>query len=130
MKLTGYKLFRKMKNGYAPLFIDATNRLQLGETQECKTGLVKKGFAPRDGWHGCFKPNAPHLMTNPKNGAQRVWMEVEVTGWINTYERPEAQGGTWFTCQNIKLVKELNDHDVWMINNKDSLLTDLIKECA
>ncbi|MGM3099370.1 hypothetical protein, partial [Bacillus cereus group sp. BC327] len=84
---------------YAPLFIDATNRLQLGETQECKTGLVKKGFAPRDVWHGCFKPYAPHLATNRKNGAKRVWVGIETSGWMETYDRPESQGGAWFTCQ-------------------------------
>ena len=111
-KITGYKLFRKMKNGYAPLFIDATNRLNIGDEQECKVGLVKKGFAPRNGWHGCFKPYAPHLSTNPKNGADRVWVEIEVSGWVETYKRPEAQGGVWFTCQTIKIVKELTSEDV------------------
>lgn len=112
-----YKLFRKMKDGYAPLFIDATNRLQLGDTQECKTGLVKKGFKPRDGWHGCFKPYAPHLATNPKNGAKRVWLEIETSGWMETYDRPESQGGTWFTCQTITLLRELSDQEVEEINN-------------
>ena len=110
--LRAYKLFRKMKDGYAPLFIDATNRLQVGEFQECKTGIVKKGFAPREGWHGCFKPYAPHLTTNPKNAAPRVWVEVEVSGWLETYDRPESQGGKWFTCQNIKIIKELTTEDV------------------
>ena len=110
--LVGYKLFRKMKDGYAPLFIDARNRLQLGESQDCKTGIVKKGFAPRDGWHGCFKPYAPHLMVTPKNGAPRVWVKVLVNGWIEEYDRPESQGGTWFTCENITIVEELTDQQV------------------
>lgn len=115
--MKAYKLFRKMKEGYAPLFIDATNRLQIGDTQECKLGLFKKGFAKREGWHGCFSPYAPHLMTTPKNGAGRVWVEVEVSGWVNTYDRPESQGGTWFTCQTIKIVKELTDKEVSDILN-------------
>lgn len=110
--MKAYKLFRKMKDGYAPLFIDAKNRLNIGDTQECKTGIIKKGFAPRDGWHGCFKPYAPHLMTTPKNGAVRVWVEIEISGWMNTYERPDCQGGTWFTCQTIKLVRELNETEI------------------
>ena len=107
-----YKLFRKMKDGYAPLFIDATNLIQVGEEQECKTNLHKKGFAKRVGWHCCYKPLAPHLTTSPKHGAERVWVEVDVSGWIENYPRPESQGGAWFTCQHIKLIKELTPDEV------------------
>ena len=110
--MVGFKLFRKMSNGYAPLFIDQSNRLQLGDSQDCKTGIIKKGFAPRDGWHGCLKPYAPHLTTTPKHGAPRVWLKVLVNGWIEYYDRPESQGGTWFTCENITILEELTDQQV------------------
>ena len=116
--MKGYKLFRKMKDGYAPLFIDARNRLQLGDEQECKYDLMKVGFAVRHGWHGCYKPYAPHLSIAPKNSAKRVWLEVEVSGWVEKYERPEKQGGAWFTCQNIKLIRELNKEEVQELLNE------------
>ena len=107
IEMIGYKLFRKMSDGYAPLFIDARLRLQLGETHRCKTNLVKKGFKKRVGWHGCFKPVAPHLAENPKHGASRVWVKVKIHGWMEEYDRPEAQGGKWFTCETIELLEEL-----------------------
>ena len=110
--MKAYKLFRKMKDGYAPLFIDATLRLQLGETHHCKTDLEKKGFSKRVGWHGCFIPFAPHLALHPKNGAERVWLEGETSGWLETYDRPDSQGGKWFTCETITLLNELEPEQV------------------
>jgi hypothetical protein len=112
--IIGYKLFRKMKDGaLAPLFIDQTLRLRIGETHVCKEDILKNGFAKRIGWHGCYRPYAPHLVLTPKNGAKRVWVEIAINdGWLEEYARPEVQGGVWFTCEKITLLRELTEAEV------------------
>lgn len=105
--MIAYKLMRKMKDGYAPLFIDSTMRLEVGKWYECRTDIIKKGFAQRPGWHCCFTPNALHLAENPKNGAPRVWLECEIDGWVNEYDRPSSQGGKWMTAQHLKIIREI-----------------------
>jgi hypothetical protein len=99
--MKAYKLFRKMKDGsIAPLFINKRQRLEtdVWYPSECHP---TKGFAVRQGWHCCLKPEAPHL--SPKD---RVWCEVEIDDYV-LYPRPESQGGTWVLADKLKVIKEL-----------------------
>lgn len=100
--MKAYKLFRKMKDGsIAPLFINKKLRLEMNEwyKSECHP---TKGFAVRQGWHCCLKPEAPHLSTKG-----RVWCEVEIADY-EYYDRPESQGGTWVLADELKVIKELS----------------------
>ena len=100
--MIGYKLFRIRKDGsLGSLFINRNQRLELNKRYVSKSHPTK-GFAVREGWHICQKPNAPHL--SMKN---RRWYVVEFTGSIKKYNRPESQGGLWYTSRYIKILKPL-----------------------
>ena len=100
-KMFGYKLFRKMKDGYAPLFINKKQRLQTG-VEYLYEDKPTKGFAHRPGWHVCSKKDAPHLK---QEGTNRVWCKVEFTH-MQTIDRPSSQGGIWYLGSTMKIVKE------------------------
>jgi len=99
--MIAYKLFRKRKDGtYGPLFINRKQKLTTGvwyQAEDHKT----KGYAHRPGWHACAKPEAPHLSKK-----DRVWCKVEIND-LERHQRPESQGGLWFTANVLKIVKEL-----------------------
>ncbi len=104
--MTAYKLVRKMADGsLSPLFINCKSRIPVGQWLQAEAHKTK-GFAYRPGWHCTLRPEAPHLKENPKNGARRVWVEVEIEDY-EMYERPESQGGTWVLADKLKVVKEL-----------------------
>lgn len=109
--MKAYKLFRLRKDGtLGPLFIDATLRVPEGEWLTARHDIVKSGFAVRPGWHCCFIPHAPHLMTEfavPDTKLKRVWCEIEIGEDYRTYDRPESQGGAWILAEEIKVVKRL-----------------------
>lgn len=99
--MKAYKLVRKMKDGsLAPLFINQKFRFPMNEwlQSECHP---RKGFAVRQGWHCCLKPEAPHLSEKG-----RVWIECEVEDY-ELYDRPECQGGTWALADKMKVIGEL-----------------------
>ena len=105
--MKAYKLLRKMKDGYSPLFINKRQRIQIGEWYAAENHPTK-GFAERFGWHCCLKPEAPHLKDDKDN---RVWCEVELDGNIDLYDRPESQGGTWVLCTgSLKIIGEINNN--------------------
>ena len=92
-----------MKDGsLAPLFINQKFRFPLDIWIEAGDQPTK-GFAHRPGWHCCKHPIAPHLS---KKG--RVWVEVEIDGWIE-HQRPQSQGGTWYTANYMKVLRKLRD---------------------
>jgi hypothetical protein len=99
--MIAYKLFRKRKDGtYGPLFINCKLKIKAGQWLQAES-YPTKGFAVRPGWHCCAKPEAPHL--SKKN---RVWCVVDI--WDYTpHQRPESQGGLWFTANNMKVLGEL-----------------------
>lgn len=102
--MIAYKLIRKMKDGYAPLFINKRLRMQEGEWYAAENHPTK-GFAERFGWHCTLKPEAPHLSETIDN---RVWVKVELSGDLVHYDRPESQGGTWVLCTGaMKIIEEL-----------------------
>ena len=108
--MIAYKLIRKLKDGsLSPLFINKKSRIPIGEWLEAEYHPTN-GFAGRMGWHCTLKPEAPHLVINPKNQAQRVWVEVEIENF-EYYDRPESQGGTWVLAQRMKVIREINDID-------------------
>lgn len=102
--MIAYKLIRKMKDGYSPLFINKRLRMHKGFAYPAESHPTK-GFAERTGWHCTLKPNAPHLSEDIDN---RVWVKVRLTGDIRHYERPESQGGTWVLCLgSLEILEEL-----------------------
>jgi hypothetical protein len=105
--IIAYKLLRRRKDGtLGPLFINASQRIPLGEWLEAEEHPTK-GFAFRPGWHCTMKPVAPHLKMNPKGGMQRVWCKVLV--WdVEKFQRPESQGGTWVLAKQMKVLEVLS----------------------
>lgn len=96
-----YKLVRLRKNGtLGPLFINRKLNIPVGEWLDAEP-VPTKGFAFRPGWHCCSEPIAPHLS---KEG--RVWCRVHITG-IKKHQRPESQGGLWFTAARMKVLEIL-----------------------
>lgn len=96
--ILAWKLFKRRQDGsLGPLFINARQRIELGEWLPA-LDVPTKGFAPRWGWHATLVPEAPHLSMKPKGGPERVWCRVELRGPVSAVERPEAQGGTWLLC--------------------------------
>ena len=99
--MIGYKLFRRMRDGYAPLFINKRKRLLPGFTYPMEDHPTK-GFAHRPGWHSCSEPIAPHL----RQGGDRVWCKVEFD-MLSTIERPLSQGGIWYLGKTLRILHQL-----------------------
>lgn len=105
--MRAYKLVRKAKDGTLyPLFIDKGRPYIIGEAREAEFHPTK-GFAPRFGFHCCFKPYAPHLKTELASGQKRVWIECEVDDF-QSYNRPESQGGAWILANKLMVIRELS----------------------
>ena len=100
--MIGYKLFRKMKDGYSPLFINKKQRLNIGEVYKYEDNPTK-GFAHRPGWHICSEMSAPHLK---QEGTNRVWCKVKFTP-MSEIKRPESQGGIWYLGSTIEILEEI-----------------------
>jgi len=104
--MIAFKLVRKRKDGtYGPLFINARQRIPVGEWLKAGTHPTK-GYACRPGWHVLPYPEAPHLRT----GGDRVWLAVEVRDYT-AHERPDAQGGLWYTAKHMRVIGELVNHE-------------------
>ena len=102
-----YKLFRLRKDGtLGPLFIDARQRVPVGTWMQAKC-VPTKGFKVREGWHATLVPSAPHLNSGPNSG--RVWCLCEAGGNIQEHKRPLAQGGTWITASQLKVIEIVPD---------------------
>ena len=101
INMIAYKLVRKLKNGkLTPLFINKSLGIELNTWYESEC-LPTKGFKVRQGWHCTSLPIAPHL--SEKN---RVWVKVEIVD-VTEYQRPESQGGIWYTANWIKFLEVL-----------------------
>lgn len=101
-----YKLFRLRSDGsIGPLFINRRQRIPVGVWLEAEAHPTA-GFAYRPGWHCTLLPIAPHLKTTLKSGEVRKWFKVEVQG-IETFQRPESQGGTWVLAKRLRVIEEL-----------------------
>ncbi len=99
--MIAYKLMRKMKDGYSPLFINKRQRIQ-PDTWLTAEQHKTKGFAYRPGWHCCKTPNAPHLSER-----NRVWVKIEIKDYTE-YARPESQGGSWLLANKMRIIGEIN----------------------
>ena len=98
-----YKLVRLRKNGtLASLFINRSATLPIGQWLDAEDHKTD-GYAHRVGWHLLYKPEAPHLS---KKG--RVWVLCEAED-VETFTRPESQGGRWALAQRIKILKILEE---------------------
>lgn len=103
--MQGFKMMRRMKDGYAPLFIHKRNRFQIGEWLIAEwTRDIPKEYAYRPGFHICSKPFAPHL----KLREPRVWMIVEFEP-RESIRRPESQGGLWYLADYMKMLGEMDE---------------------
>ncbi len=99
--MIAYKLMRLRKDGtLGPLFINAKQRVPVGEWLVAR-GYITKGFKWRPGWHCTARPFAPHLSEKG-----RVWTEVSVVE-PEVHQRPESQGGLWYTAQIMKVNRVL-----------------------
>jgi len=106
--MKAYKLVRKMKDGFSPLFINQKSRMQIGEWMQAEKcyNREKSGFKYRPFWHCTAEPLAPHLKVGEGVGKNRVWVEIEMEDY-EAFERPEHQGGKWFLADRIKIIKEI-----------------------
>lgn len=98
--IIGYKLMRKMKDGYAPLFINKRQRLHTGKQYKAEAHPTK-GYAFRPGWHACVNPRAPHL-----SDKGRVWVKVALNS-VQVMHRPEHQGGEWYLANEMMILGEV-----------------------
>lgn len=97
--MTGYKLFRKRKDGtLGPLFI---NRKQVIPIDSWLPAGVypTKGYALRPGWHVTSKRSAPHLTSKKE---KRVWKKVEIESY-SEIRRPKSQGGLWYLADWMRV---------------------------
>lgn len=102
--IIAYKLFRLRKNNtLGPLFINCRQVVPVGKWLYAEA-IPTKGFAFRPGWHCCEKPLAPHL--SKKN---RIWCMVAIKK-IKKHNRPESQGGLWFTAGKMKVLEIINEN--------------------
>lgn len=108
--MKAYKLFRLKGGKLYPLFINRNVETLQGVWMDAEC-YPTKGFAVRQGWHCCFLPHAPHLKEELASGEKRVWVECEVRD-IQTYERPESQGGSWILAAALKVLKVLSSAEV------------------
>ena len=105
MTTRGYKLFRVTRKGeLRSLFIGKSTNLPIGEWLQSES-LPTPGFAVRPGWHVCSEQSAPHLKLDPVSDMPRIWAEVECDGWIEYHNRPDNQGGLWYTCERLRIVR-------------------------
>jgi hypothetical protein len=95
---TAYKLFRVRADGsLGPLFINRRQRVPMGEWVPAEAHPTA-GYKVRPGWHAVPQPVAPHLSERG-----RAWYRVELAD-VTTYDRPMAQGGTWYTAERMRVL--------------------------
>jgi hypothetical protein len=101
--MNGYKLVRKRADGsYGPLFIHTSERWHLGDTVHAGDHPTK-GYAHRPGLHAMAEPRAPHMN---EHAPGRVWVEVDLQD-VRTFDRPRAQGGTWYLADQMTILREV-----------------------
>ena len=106
--MMAYKLLRRKKDGsLGPLFVGRASRLSIGVTYEARSDLPHPGLAHRPGFHCTRAPCAPHIKMRLKNGEERVWCTVKLSGEITPHQRPASQGGLWYTAEKMRLLREL-----------------------
>ena len=106
--MTAYKLLRRKKDGsLGSLFVGRASRLSFGVTYEARSDLPHPGLAHRPGFHCTHAPYAPHIKMRLKNGEERVWCTVKLSGEITPHQRPASQGGLWYTAEKMRLLREL-----------------------
>ena len=104
--MIAYKLLSQRADGsLGPLFINKRLVIVPGVRYIAEEHLTK-GYAFRPGWHSCALPLAPHLS---KKG--RVWARVRISG-ITKHQRPESQGGLWYTSKYLTVLEVVTGQDV------------------
>lgn len=101
--MIGYKVMRKLKNGYAPLFIHRKARYALGDWQRAETTEnIPSGFAYRPGFHIFPRREDIHLAVVK----DRVIVEVE---YRHFYEvpMPGRPHITWHIAKYMKVQREV-----------------------
>ena len=106
--MKAWKLFRVRKDGtLGTLFVGRGEIIPFNVWLSARFDLPHKGLAYRPGWHCCSSPVAPHLKLMLKSGEKRVWCHVEIEDF-KKHQRPDCQGGLWFTANRLKVVEVLN----------------------
>lgn len=99
MVQAGWKLFRVRRDGsLGSLFIDVRRRLPEMEWLAAKS-VPTRGYAVRVGWHIAERPNLPHLS---RKG--RIMKQVLFASRVERHERPESQGGVWWTATRMMIL--------------------------
>lgn len=106
--MIGYKLCRRMGDGYAPLFHNRWERWPVNEWVKAHDTGPKAGFAYRPYFHICTEPHAPQISRNDK---RRVWVKVEFEPF-ETIQRPASQGGLWHLARHMRVLRELTAREV------------------
>ena len=107
--MKAYKLLRLRKDGtLGPLFVGRRSVFRVGDRLAAEFNLPHPGLAHRPGFHCCAEPRAPHIKRVLKNGERRVWCEVRIYG-VTRHDRPECQGGVWYTALHMEIVKLRED---------------------
>ena len=107
--MKAYKLLRLRKDGtLGPLFVGRRSVFRVGDRLAAEFNLPHPGLAHRPGFHCCAEPRAPHIKRVLKNGERRVWCEVRIYG-VTRHDRPECQGGVWYTAFHMEIVKLRED---------------------
>jgi len=101
----GYKLFRVMSDGYAPLYFCKRDRYQINGEYEAVNGGPKRGFAHRPGFHIFKAPYAPQIKR--KAHGRTAWVEVAYEDTGHVHRRPLSQGGDVPISPRIRLLREL-----------------------
>ena len=106
--MKAWKLLRVRNDGtLGPLFVGRDRVIREGEWQMAEYDLAHPGLAHRPGFHCTDAPHAPHIKMRLKNGEERVWCMVKISGKITPHMRPAGQGGLWYTAEKMRLLREL-----------------------
>lgn len=98
--IVAYKLVRVRKDGgLRSLFVDRRRPLYRGRWLKAETALSPKDLRRRPGWHATATPEMPHLS---RKG--RMVVKVLLRGNVQTWNRPAAQGGQWYTAEEMMIV--------------------------
>ena len=111
--MIAYKLFRVRKDGtLGSLFINRADTIPVGKWVRSKLHRTE-GFLPRQGWHCCAAPFAPHLSMKG-----RKWFKIEIKT-ATKHKRPEHQGGLWFTADWMMVIEAVDPNTVQSLSHSD-----------
>lgn len=108
--MTAYKLLRLRSDGsLGSLFVGRQEVIIPGVTYKARSDLPHPGLAHRPGFHCTSGMSAPHLKMRLRSGEVRVWCRVEIARSSIRHERPQSQGGLWWTSPWMRVTEIMKD---------------------